>query len=144
MALEIVIPGGIISPTTSTAAETLGGGPAVMNPSIVDRSNNFTITTSFSTLGGIFNTWSSPTAVWNAEAIFEQMGGGEFAGTFPGTEVYIQTAALQPYTITITIPSASLPPAGVYRGVLRVWLNLGASPTVVCGFEDLGLVEFYN
>ena len=138
MALELVLPSGTIPVETSTSHEF----PTVVNPKIVDRSNDFHVHANWQTQGFIFALFS-PTFKWEAEAIFEQMGGGEFAGgPFITNVAYVQTAALQNYNVLINIPGAQFP-EGVYRVILKLRLSTGG-PTPICGFDDLGLVEFYN
>jgi hypothetical protein len=144
MALEIVIPGGTFPINTHTSHEFPGSlGTPVENPTIVDRSNDFHVHAHFHTQGGIF-TFFGPSFQWRAEAIFEQMGPGEFAGgPFATATAHVQTAADQHYAMRIVIPGSAIP-AGIYRVILKLFLDTGLATTPVCGFEDLGLVQFYN
>jgi hypothetical protein len=144
MALEIVIPGGTFPISTSTSHEFPSGfGPAVMNPTLVDRSNNFHVHANFSTNGGIFALFAS-SFTWRAEAIFEQMGAGEFGGSgFTTSAAHVQTAATHAYALRIVIPGSVIP-QGIYRVILKLFLDTGMPTTPACGFEDLGLVQFYN
>jgi hypothetical protein len=144
MALEIVIPGGTFPISTHTAHEfPSGGGTPVINPTIVDRSNDFHVHAHWHTQGGIFALFA-PSFQWRAEAIFEQMGVGEFAGgPFTTAAAHVQTAADTHYALTIVIPGSSVP-AGIYRVILKLFLDTGLATTPACGFEDLGLVQFYN
>lgn len=146
MALEINLPGGTIPFATKTSHEFPGGGPPVMNPTIVDRSNNFHVHSHWDTNGMAF-ALMNPAFKWKGEAIFELMGAGEFVGAPFTTYVPFQAVATTTHNnLMIDIPGASVP-SGIYRIILKISLDTsaaGLTVTPVCGFEDLGLVEFYN
>ncbi len=143
MALELVLPGGAVTNPVTNCYEVQTGGPAVVNPTIVDRSNDFQIVASWNT-SGLYFASLNPAFTWEGEAIFEQMGLGEFGGgPFTATTPYIQTSALQNYSLTINILPGQVP-VGVYRVILKVRFVMSGTTTTICGFDDLGLVEFYN
>ena len=138
MALELVIPGGTIPFQTSTSHEF----PTVANPSLVDRSRDFHVHAHWHTTGMIFNLFS-PLFKWKGEVILEEMGAGEFAGgPFATSLPYVQTAVNQHYAMLINLPAGSVAP-GIYRVILKLSLDTGGW-TPICGFDDMGLVEFYN
>ena len=140
--IEMHVLGGTIPVQTSTSHEFKTGGPSVLNPQIVDRANDFHVHASWQTSGPFFGVLD-PTMNWEAEALFEQMGPGEFAGgPFTATTPVVQNGGLQSYALRIVMPAGSVP-EGVYRVILRLRLGSGKT-TSICGFDDLGLTEFYN
>jgi hypothetical protein len=148
MSLEINLPGGIIPFQTSTSHEyqSAPGAPPVLNPTIVDRANDYHVHAHWHTQGSIF-ALMNPAFKWKGEAIFELMGAGEFVGApFNASVPFTPTAANQHYDMRIDIPAGAVPD-GIYRIILKLALDTssaGLTTTPICGFEDLGLVEFYN
>lgn len=152
MAFEMILAPAAVTVNPSTAAESqVPGGPIVVDPTLVDRKNDFLVNLNWSTTGALFASWPAPPAVWTAEAIFEQMGPGEYVGGPHIQSVpHIPSGALTPYALTITIPGTlsagpSLP-VGIYRVIVKLFFDpTGAGAAVsACGFEDLGFVQFYD
>lgn len=153
MPFELILAPAGVTVTPSTAAESQApGGPIVVDPTLVDRQNDYLVNLNWSTNGPLFASWVSPLAVWTAEVIFEQMGVGEYAG---GPHIqstpHVPNPGPTPYAVTITIPGTlavggtSLP-VGIYRVIVKLFFDpTGAGiPVSACGFEDLGFVQFYN
>ncbi len=144
MALEMVIGAGTIPVETYTAHEALPGTFPVINDHLVVRTNRFHVHANWTTQGAIFGI-INPAYHWHGTVIFEAMGGTEYGGTFSqSVPIPIPLSNPQSYSMLINIPASSVP-AGIYRVILKLDLH---SPThlapAVCGFEDLGLFEFYD
>jgi hypothetical protein len=83
------------------------------------------------------------------DVFYELMGPGEAVIGAPTTSspLVIPLGAFGvAQTYTLTIPANKVPP-GVYRMVVRMGLlpPAGATtPTIICGFEEVGLVEYYD
>ena len=142
MALEMVIGAGTIPVETYTAHEALPGTVPIINNRLVVRTNRFHVHANWTTQGPVFNI-INPAYHWHGTVIFEAMGGTEYNGTF-SQSVPIAFGNPQPYSMFINIPASSVPP-GIYRVILKLDLHSpsGTFPAV-CGFDDLGLFEFYD
>ena len=146
MALEMILPSGTVPFQTSTSHEypsSFPPAPPVVNPTLVDRRNDFHVHAHWHTQGGIF-ALMNPAFKWKGEAIFEQMGKEEVSfDPFVATVPFIPTAANQHYDLTIDVKPNEVP-SGIYRVILKLCLDIGGKSTPVCGFDDLGLIEFYD
>lgn len=143
MGMEITMPSGTIPFQTSTSHEF----PTVANPSLVDRSRDFHVHAHWHTQGSFFLLLNQ-SAMWKGEVILEEMGAGEFSGGPFITKIpVVGTLANQHFALLVNLPANSVP-AGVYRVILKMSLDTSAfipsGWTPICGFDDMGLVEFYN
>ncbi len=80
---------------------------------------------------------------WNITVYLEQMGGGEFSlGGNSSTEPFV--SAPNAYSKTMLFGAGSVP-AGVYHASVVVTM-VGPTniPGPIAGYEDLGLIQFYD
>lgn len=78
--------------------------------------------------------------VWQFDAFYELMGPGEASFPVPSTSHSVPQSG----TKTITV-APNVVAEGIYRVVVRMMLLAPGSlhPSPICGFVDLGLVEYY-
>jgi hypothetical protein len=143
--LEKVIPLAMldVNANVSMVASAPGGGIAVDNPQVlrVDQATDITFTwTAGGLFGPLFLFFPFP---MEFDAFYELMGPGEAVIAVPTSVATTSTAPGQ--TITLTL-AANTVPAGVYRIVIRMKVILPPSttPTIIAGFEELGLIEYYD
>jgi hypothetical protein len=140
--LEKVIPVAIldVNANVSMVASAPGGGIAVDNPQVlrVDQATDFTFNW---TIGGLFAGFFMGASV-KFDAFYELMGPGEAVIAVPTSTLPV---ALGTLTTTLTL-GANTVPEGVYRIVVRMMVlpPSGSTPTIICGFEELGLIEYYD
>jgi hypothetical protein len=141
--LEKVIPLALldVNSNVSMVASAPGGGLALDSPQVlrVDQATDFTFNW---TLGGFLAGWFALSQL-KFDAYYELMGPGEAVISVPTSVTTTLSAPGQ--TITLTL-AANAVPAGVYRIVVRMMVlpPSGSTPTVICGFEELGLIEYYD
>ncbi len=109
----------------------------------VDQSTTFTFTW---TATGALLPWFNGSQL-KFDIFYEMMGPGEATFLIPST-----TTNLGALTVDLTVPANVVDP-GVYRIVARMMMlppvpcgqNSGpTTPTKICGFAELGLVEYYT
>jgi hypothetical protein len=143
--LEKIVPLAMldVNANYSFVASAPGGGIAVDNPQVlrVDQATDLTFTwTAAGLFGPMFLSFPFP---MEFDAFYELMGPGEAVIAVPTS---VSTSSNAPgQTITLTIAANKIP-AGVYRIVLRMKVILpgGVPPTIIAGFEEVGLVEYYD
>ncbi len=103
----------------------------------VDQSTTFKFSW---TRTGALLPWFDPSQV-KFDVFYELMGPGEAVIAVPTAT----TTTLSALSTTLTLAANSVP-AGVYRVVVRMMLlpPVGATPTKICGFAELDLVEYYD
>jgi hypothetical protein len=80
---------------------------------------------------------------WHLKVLLEEMGVGEFDLQDKEAVVHFVSAP-HTYTQTLTFPPHSVR-AGLYRvTVIITMTGPGGAPGPIAGFEDLGLVQFYD
>jgi hypothetical protein len=142
--LEKVIPTSIldVNANVSMVASAPGGSLGLDSPQVlrVDQATDFTFNWS---IGGLFSMFFTGASV-KFDAFYELMGPGEAVIGVPTTTLPVTLGTL---TTTLTL-GANTVPAGVYRIVVRMMVmppaGSGTIPTVICGFEELGLIEYYD
>ena len=141
--LEKVIPLTLldVNANVSMVASAPGGSLGLDSPQVlrVDQATDLTFNW---TLSGFLAGWFL-TSQLKFDAFYELMGPGEAVIAVPTSVATTLNAPGQ--TITLTL-GANTVPAGVYRVVVRMMVMppSGSTPTVICGFEELGLVEYYD
>ena len=145
LTLEKVFPVAFLdlTATVTMVASAPAGGVVVDNPQVlrVDQATDLTFTwTAAGLFGPMFLSFPFP---MEFDAFYELMGPGEAVIAVPTS---VSTSSNAPgQTITLTIAANKIP-AGVYRIVLRMKVILpgGVPPTIIAGFEEVGLVEYYD
>lgn len=80
---------------------------------------------------------------WHLKVLLEEMGVGEYDLKNKEAEVSLESKP-NSYTETLTFPPHSVPP-GLFRVTVIITMNgPGGAPGPIAGFEDLGLVQFYD
>ena len=143
LTLEKVFPVAFLdlTATVTMVASAPAGGVVVDNPQVlrVDQATDLTFD------------WTPSGLLWfqfsdvKFDAFYELMGPGEAVIGAP-TSITVPIGAFGvPQTTTLTIPGNNVP-AGVYRIVLRMGVTPTGfpQPTAICGFEELGLIEYYT
>lgn len=103
----------------------------------VDQATTFTFNW---TRTGSLLPWFDPSQL-KFDVFYELMGPGEAVISVSTTT----TTTLSALTTTLTLPANSIP-AGVYRIAVRMMLlpPSGSTPTKICGFAELDLVEYFD
>jgi hypothetical protein len=124
-----------VAMSPGTAIPSLGiDSPQVIR---VDQSTVFTFTW---TTAGFLLPWFNASQL-KFDVFYELMGAGESNILVPTTT----TTTLGLLNTTTLTLAANAVPEGVYRIVVRMMLltPTGTTPTPICGFEELDLVEYY-
>jgi len=81
---------------------------------------------------------------YEVEICFEECGAGEFSPSPASTTVPVTYGSGAAYSASLNFGAGSVP-EGTYRvvGCLTLKDNMG-NPVPVAGFEDLGLIKFYE
>jgi hypothetical protein len=139
---NVLIPGLVVSANVGmTEGTSTAGFPADPNPSAVQVDQATTFTFGWGATGALAS-WLVGSGAWKFDVFYELFGPGE--ATFPiPSQTLLNPAVTGTSTITV---APNTVPEGVYRVVIRMMLLQpgGVGPSPICGFSDLGLVEYYK
>ncbi len=128
-----------------TADVVMSAGPTAPSPGGVDSAQVIRVdeTTTFTftwTTSGALLPWFNASQV-KFDVFYELMGPGEAVIAVPTTTA----TTLGALTTTLTIAPNQIQ-EGVYRIVARMMMlpPVGTTPTKLCGFVDLDIVEYYT
>jgi hypothetical protein len=138
--LEKILPIALIDVATNVTMTEITSTATVDDPSVirVDEVTQFTF--NWAATGSLLPWFNS--SQMKFDVFFEQMGPGE--AVIGGSTS--ATVLLSAGTGIISLGAGSVP-SGLYRIVVRMMLLPPApftTPTQICGFVDLGLVEYYD
>jgi hypothetical protein len=125
-----------LSGDASASESPVVNGPA----NIIRTTEGWQVDVKWTTTGWLNNIMCGQ---WKISVLLEKMGGGEF--NLAGGNVNVPfVSAPHAYSTTISFGAGSVP-AGLYRASVVITMEgpLG-TPGPVAGYEDLGMLQFYN
>lgn len=144
LTLEKILPLNLLDISANvTMTEGVIAPPGLDSAQVIRVDQATTFTFNWTASGLLFIPWFS-TSHLQFDVFYELVGPSAAAILVPTTT----STTLGALTTTLTLPPNSVS-AAVYRVVVRMMvrppLPVGVvTPTVICGFEELGLIEYYD